>query len=135
MTRFPTGGARPADVRTVLVASDKYKGTLTAAEVGESLAAGIQDARGLVRTVVLPVADGGDGSVSASLAAGFAPVVTELAGPHGDVQPVTLSHRGGCWLVEVADVCGLAKREPITEEDAATADSGAVGAAVLEAAA
>jgi Glycerate kinase family len=56
----------------VLVAPDKFKGSLTASEVATSIAEGL--AQSGADAVTLPLADGGDGSVAAALAAGMRPV-------------------------------------------------------------
>ena len=56
---------------TVLVASDKFKGTLTAAEVAAAVATGVRRARPDVAVDSVPVADGGDGTLAAAVAAGF----------------------------------------------------------------
>ena len=48
----------------VLVAPDKFKGTLTSAQVAHHVARGLAE-RG-VDSVEIPVADGGDGSVDAA---------------------------------------------------------------------
>ena len=53
----------------VLIAPDKFKGSLTAAEVARHLGTGLEQ-RG-VTTRALPLADGGDGSVAAAVATGF----------------------------------------------------------------
>ena len=58
---------------TVLVASDKFKGSLTAAEVADAVAAGIRRVRPDAHVESVPVADGGDGTLAAALAAGFEP--------------------------------------------------------------
>ena len=50
----------------VLIAPDKFKGSLTAAQVADHLATGLTEAGAHSRT--LPLADGGDGSVAAALA-------------------------------------------------------------------
>lgn len=91
---------------TVLIASDKFKGSLSAAEVADSLS------RGLVGTgmdvVTLPLADGGDGSVAAAVASGFDAqriVVADATGtPHG----ADIAVRGDTAVVEIANTCGLA---------------------------
>ncbi len=57
----------------VVVAPDKFKGSATAAEVAAALAAGLRQGRPDLEVIELPVADGGDGTVAAALAAGFAP--------------------------------------------------------------
>ncbi|GGS54755.1 glycerate kinase [Planobispora rosea] len=65
----------------VVIAPDKFKGSLTAAEVAARVAAGLGPG---VATVALPVADGGDGTVAAVVACGFEPVEVEVTGPVGD---------------------------------------------------
>jgi glycerate kinase len=65
----------------VLVAPDKFKGSLTAAEVAAHVAAGLRRAAPGVVVRELPVADGGEGTLAAALAAGFAEVALVAAGP------------------------------------------------------
>ncbi|GII04968.1 glycerate kinase [Planobispora takensis] len=65
----------------VVIAPDKFKGSLTAAEVAARVAAGLGPG---VATVALPVADGGDGTVAAVVACGFEPVEVEVTGPVGE---------------------------------------------------
>ncbi|MER6945650.1 glycerate kinase [Nonomuraea sp. NPDC000554] len=74
-----------AVVQHVLVAPDKFKGSLTAAEVASRVSAGLR-----VPTVELPVADGGDGTVDAVVACGFTRVTVEVTGPTG--LPVAASY-------------------------------------------
>ena len=65
----------------VLIAPDKFKGSLTAAEVADHLAKGLAEAGAHSRT--LPLADGGDGSVAAALASGFHPLPVDVHGATG----------------------------------------------------
>ncbi|MFD6137630.1 glycerate kinase, partial [Isoptericola sp. NPDC060257] len=58
----------------VLLAPDKFKGSLTAGEVAAHLAAGLRRAVPGVVVDELPVADGGEGTLEAALAAGYAAV-------------------------------------------------------------
>lgn len=93
----------------VLIAPDKFKGTLTAAQVAETLAAGIR-AGGRAWTVdcdLLPLADGGDGSVDAAVTAGFTPYPTTVAGPTGEKVEALVAFDGDTAVVEVANTCGL----------------------------
>lgn len=53
----------------VLVAADKFKGSLTAAQVAERVTAGLRRAVPGLHVETLPVADGGDGTVAAAIAA------------------------------------------------------------------
>ncbi|MGD0706153.1 MAG: glycerate kinase, partial [Trebonia sp.] len=50
----------------VVVAPDKFKGTLTATQVAAHVAAGLARVRPDVDVVQVPVADGGDGTVDAA---------------------------------------------------------------------
>jgi glycerate 2-kinase len=91
----------------VLIAPDKFKGSATAAEVAESLASGLQRVLPGLPTVQTPVADGGDGTVAAALAAGFEPVEVTAAGPTGEPVQTCFARRGDLAVVELADVSGL----------------------------
>lgn len=103
----------PKTVRT-LIAPDKFKGSLTAVEVARALAAGLRSAAaasgtaGAVRCELLPLADGGDGSVDAAVAAGFARHSCTVAGPTGQPVQADIAFDGTTAVVEVANTCGLA---------------------------
>jgi glycerate kinase len=91
---------------TVLLAPDKFKGSLTARQVVEHLGHGLRD-RG-VAFRGLPLADGGDGSVAAAIDAGFTPVEVAAAGPTGRPRRTLIAFDGRTAVVEVAGTCGLA---------------------------
>ncbi|MFD6556191.1 glycerate kinase, partial [Streptomyces sp. NPDC058398] len=55
----------------VLIAADKFKGSLTAVQVAERVTAGLRRVAPHAEIESLPVADGGDGTVDAAVAAGF----------------------------------------------------------------
>ena len=67
---------------TVLIASDKFKGSLTAAQVAAALSAGIGRVSDAT-VVTVPVADGGDGTVDAAVSAGFERVPRHGRRTHG----------------------------------------------------
>ncbi|WP_433506672.1 glycerate kinase [Pseudonocardia halophobica] len=90
----------------VLVAPDKFKGTLTAAEAAAHLAAGLRAAGREARE--LPVADGGEGTLEAALAAGFARVPVTVCGPTGKPVESAVAVRDGVAVVELAAASGLA---------------------------
>ncbi|NHW48254.1 glycerate kinase [Paenarthrobacter sp. MSM-2-10-13] len=98
--------------RTVLIAPDKFKGSLTAAEVAAALAAGLRsagsDGSGTVHCELLPLADGGDGSVDAAVAFGFCRHSVTVTGPTGQSVHATVAFDGVTAVVEVANTCGLA---------------------------
>ncbi|BAW10606.1 glycerate kinase [Nocardia seriolae] len=95
--------------RRVLLAPDKFKGSLTAAQVAAALAAGITRAAPGTTVHRTPVADGGDGTVDAFVAAGWERVEIESYGP--TLAPVTTSYavRVTTAVVELAAVSGITK--------------------------
>jgi glycerate 2-kinase len=96
-----------AEITRVVLAPDKFKGSLTAAEVAEALAAGMQDVLPGLETVMLPVADGGDGTVAAALSAGFAKIIVDAVGPTGEPVQAPYALDGDRAVVELAAVVGL----------------------------
>jgi len=93
----------------VVIAPDKFKGTLSAAQVAAHVAAGLDRARPGLRCVQVPVADGGDGTVDAAQAAGYRRVELQVHGPVG--QPITAAFavRGGIAVIESAQASGLSR--------------------------
>ncbi|MDA0634618.1 glycerate kinase, partial [Nonomuraea sp. MCN248] len=100
-------------VQHVLVAPDKFKGSLTAAEVAATVAAALG-----APAVELPVADGGDGTVEAAVAAGFDRVTVRVTGPTGEPVDASYARRGDTAVIELAEASGLrrlpAGPEPLT---------------------
>ena len=70
---------------TVLLAPDGFKGSITAADAAAALAAGWLDARPDDVTIARPLADGGEGTAAAFLAAipGARRMPVRVTGPHG----------------------------------------------------
>ncbi|MER5475770.1 glycerate kinase [Streptomyces sp. NPDC002734] len=93
--------------RRVLVAADKFKGSLTAVEVAARVAAGLRRVAPDVEVAALPVADGGDGTVDAAVAAGFARHRTRVTGPVGEQVGAAFAARGDTAVVEMAEASGL----------------------------
>ncbi|MHC8419719.1 glycerate kinase [Streptomyces sp. NB004] len=93
--------------RRVLVAADKFKGSLTAVEVAERVTAGLRRVVPDVVVEALPVADGGDGTVAAAVAAGFERREVRVAGPLGDQVTAAYALRGDTAVVEMAEASGL----------------------------
>ncbi|HEU5265075.1 MAG TPA: glycerate kinase, partial [Jatrophihabitans sp.] len=89
----------------VLLAPDKFKGTLTAAQVAGYLAEGMWSSD--IEVVSVPVADGGDGLLDAFEAAGFERVPAAAAGPTGIVGATSYVRRDDEAVVELAAVAGL----------------------------
>ncbi len=96
-------------VPTVLIASDKFKGSLTAAQVADAVGEGVRLVRPDADVESVPVADGGDGTVAAALAAGFDNVPVVVSGPTGEPVQTGFGRRGDLAVVEMADAAGLVR--------------------------
>nr|WP_223199344.1 glycerate kinase [Solihabitans fulvus] len=111
----------------VLVAPDKFKGSLTAAEAAAAVARGLGRVAPDVPVRCLPVADGGDGTVDAAVAAGYRRVERTVTGPVGRPVTAAFAVREGTAVVEVAAASGLARlaegeRAPLTATSAGTGE-------------
>lgn len=93
----------------VLVAPDKFKGSLTASQVAAHIAIGLRRGDPGLDVRQVPVADGGDGTLDAALAAGFRRVPVRATGPTGEPVATAYAERGGVAVVELADVSGLSR--------------------------
>ncbi len=118
----------------VVVAPDKFKGSLTAREVADHVAAGIAAVAAEVDVVRVPVADGGDGTVDAALAAGYERVAVMAQGPTGEPVDTAFAVRDGTAVVEMADVSGLRLLAPdrLAPRTASSYGTGEVVRAAIE---
>ncbi len=103
----------------VLVAPDKFKGSLTAGAASDAIAAGVRQAQPHAEVLLAPVADGGDGTVDAAVAAGFRRVATTVTGPTGEPVVSGYALRGETAVIELAEASGLrrlpnGRPEPLT---------------------
>ncbi|WP_031168240.1 glycerate kinase [Streptomyces durhamensis] len=95
------------ETRRVLIAADKFKGSLTAVQVAERVTAGLRRVVPDLRVEALPVADGGDGTVDAAVAAGFERREVRVAGPLGQEVTAAFALSGDTAVVEMAEASGL----------------------------
>jgi glycerate kinase len=120
------GPDRRASYRTgvrVLIAPDKFRGTLTAPEAADAIAAGWRRSRPDDRLDRVPMADGGEGSLEAiGSSLGGERRTATVSGPLGDPVEAMfgLAGRGGrrVAIVESAMACGMqllapGQREPL----------------------
>lgn len=96
-------------MRSVVVAPDKFKGTLSAAEAAAAMAEGVHRALPHARVQALPMSDGGEGFTDALLASlGGNRKEVEVTGPLGD--PVAAAYGelpDGRFVLETASASGL----------------------------
>ncbi|MEI5673668.1 MULTISPECIES: glycerate kinase family protein [unclassified Nocardioides] len=92
----------------ILVAPDKFAGTLTAVEAAEAIAAGWRRHAPDDELDLAPMADGGPGFVDVLHAAlGGELLAVTVRGPFGDPVPGTVLVVGDTAYVESAQACGL----------------------------
>lgn len=117
----------------ILLACDKFKGTLTSAEVAAALTPPLTAAGHTVASV--PIADGGDGTVAAALAAGFEQRTATVTGPLGQPVGATWAQSGRTAIVELAEASGIALVTPSRDAalNAGTHGTGELIAAALDA--
>ena len=95
----------------VVVAPDKFEGSLTADQAARAIEAGLLRARPDAQVVRLPVGDGGAGTLDALVAAGFERVAVAATGPTGQPVDAAIGVNGRTAFVEMAEASGL-KRLP-----------------------
>lgn len=97
------------DVSHAVVCPDKFRGTLTAQEAASAMARGLRRA-GVDEVREIPLADGGEGTLDALLAAVGGSVRYEtVTGPLGDpVEAAWVVLTGGLGVVEMARASGRA---------------------------
>ena len=92
----------------VLVAPDKFAGTLTAVEAAEAIAAGWRRHAPDDELDLAPLSDGGPGFVDVlHEARGGDLLAVTVRGPHGRPVPATVLRVGDDAFVESAQACGL----------------------------
>ena len=94
--------------RKIVVAVDKFKGTMTAPEAAEAIKVGIQKGFPDAEIRLFPMADGGDGSLAVvESAVGGKRVFTEATNPLGVTIRAPYLMLGDTAFVEMAQVSGL----------------------------
>ena len=76
----------------ILIAPDKFKGSLTAAEAAAAIAEGALRVYPDAEAIQFPVADGGEGTLEAAVAAGYEERLNAVVGP-------ILAPIGAAWAI------------------------------------
>jgi glycerate kinase len=121
----------------VVIAPDKFAGTLSAAQAAHAMASGWRQVRPADDLVLVPMADGGEGTIDVveAAVAGARRVHLEVADARArPVQASWLALPDGRALVEAAQACGLS-RLAIQERNPLLATSYGVGQLLAAAAA
>jgi glycerate 2-kinase len=123
--------------RTILIAPDSFKGSVSSVDVARALADGWSEARPDDTILLCPLADGGEGTLeSVAGAGGWEWQTTEVADPlHRRIQARWLrSSDGTRAVIEMAESSGLS-RIATDERDAVHATSSGLGELLREVAA
>ena len=104
----------------VVIAPDSFKGSLSAEQVAEAIASGIRRARADAVIRICPMADGGEGTLDAMLAAGGERRMLDVQGAaNARRQAATGLLADGSAIVETAEVVGITDPDgmavPVTE--------------------
>ena len=118
----------------VVVAPDKFEGSLTAEQAARAIEAGLLRARPDARVRRLPLGDGGAGTLDALVATGFERVPVDATGPTGQPLRAAIGVRERTAFVEMAEASGLkvlpgGRRAPL---QATTWGTGELVAAALD---
>ncbi|MCU1424583.1 MAG: glycerate kinase [Microbacteriaceae bacterium] len=116
----------------IVIAPDKFKGSLDASGVARSLAIGVHSVDPGIVIDRVPVADGGEGTLDAAIGAGFEPRTVAVSGPTGEPLDAVFAVRGTEAVIEMAAASGLAVL-PGGELDALRATSRGTGQLVTAA--
>jgi len=119
----------------IVVAPDKFKGSLSADGVAAALARGLRGRLPGVRVVEHPVADGGEGTVEMVLRHGFRPMTCQVQGPTGEPVRARYGLREDVAVLEMAAAAGLASLPGGVPDDrtARTASTFGVGELIRDA--
>lgn len=117
----------------VLVAPDKFKGSLTAAGVASAVADGVATTCPDAELIMIPVADGGEGTVAAALTAGFSPHRATVSGPLDTTVEATIAVRDSTAVIELATASGLDLVSSPTPGTALRASSRGTGELIITA--
>src|SRR4051812_9166714 len=100
----------------ILIAPDKFKGCLSAAEVADAIAAGLRSVDPEIDLDLCPMADGGEGTVSALVAATGGRIVShKVTGPLPRMKvdaPIGLLGGERTAVIEMAAASGMALLTP-----------------------
>jgi len=116
----------------VVVAPDKFKGSLTAVQAARAIADGLIRGCPSCDVVLLPVADGGDGTVEAAVTAGYERRTVTVQGPTGEPVSAAFAVSGRRAVLEMAEASGL-RRLPAGRPAPLTASTFGTGQLLLAA--
>ncbi len=130
MTRLAKWDGQPI----VVIAPDKFRGSLSARQVAYHLDRGLRVTRRAIRTRLVPLADGGEGVLDVLAPFGFAIVPALAHGPDGQVVQSAIAVNADTVVVELARASGLGlpSAQPLSPLAASSRGTGDLLAAALD---
>jgi glycerate kinase len=113
-------------LRKIVIAPDKFKGSLTACQAADAIERGILRADPRAHCVHCPMADGGEGTVDVFLARGASRHTARVAGPLGDPVEAVYAICDKTAILEMAGASGL-ELLPRSEHDPTRTDTFGTG--------
>ena len=100
----------------IVIATDSFKGSLSSRDAGEAIREGVLRALPTAQTAVVPIADGGEGTVEALTdAMGGRPVTARVSDPLG--RPINATYglieKTGTAVIEMSAAAGITLRAQI----------------------
>ena len=93
--------------QTIVVAPDKFKGSLTASQAARAIAAGASRAAPSAQFTLCPMADGGEGTVDTFVERGARRVSAQVHGPRGKAVASAFALQGDTAILEMSSASGL----------------------------
>lgn len=91
----------------IVIAPDKFKGSLTASEAARAIRQGVRSAAPGARCELCPMADGGEGTVDTFLERGAGRKVARVRGPLGAAVDAVFALEKQTAILEMASASGL----------------------------
>ncbi len=92
---------------TIVIAPDKFKGSLSGPEAARAIERGVKNARPQAHCELCPMADGGEGTVNAFLERGAERSVAQVHGPRGALVEAVYARTGETAILEMSSASGL----------------------------
>lgn len=97
----------------IVIVMDSFKGSLSSRAAGEAAAKGVLEVIPSAEVVVIPVADGGEGTVETlSEALGCEIITSSVAGPLGNPVEAAYAKCSDLAIIEIAAACGITLIDP-----------------------
>lgn len=110
----------------MVIAPDKFKGSASAHEIAAAIARGVHTVCGDAELVILPMADGGDGTVELFIESGARACTASVHDPLGRAIEARFALDGSRAIIELASASGLVLLRP-EERDPWRADTRGTG--------